>query len=380
MSPKEEYLRRIALHLFRLDLWSAQTVTEDMTGKSRLVNIEPHFEQLWINPPPIDRVERWLDSPELYHSHRIMNLPGFQSYVAGLSYEQLEEFVKNRDQPAKAMYIRLMLGRIWKLKDRNLIHELALQDLKGAFQINLGLLIGERAADANQYVSKLTQRQSVAQERLSSLLSEARVLRNQVTEAVHHQALNEDLLPGLRLRLGAFHQHYQAAKGLLDVEQDGTLLDPVREPWSVRDSEKSQKGPRKPSPAPGSSGLLAMVSFAWTICAFVPAMMAYANTPAGPGSWTGNDFWGLLASLILQVLGMGTHILGPLVLPGSLQTRLHKETKLLVWVFSAFVLVYTVVGVVLYGTVSAPWSGALVFAGQAMMGFVQLMLVFGPAS
>lgn len=374
MSLKEEYLRRIALHLFRLDLWSAQTVTEDMTRKSRLANIEPHFEQLWINPPPTDLIERWINSPELYHSHGIMNLPGFHPYVTGLTYEQLEEIVKKRDEPAKAMYIRLMLGRIWKLKDRNLIHELALQDLKGSFQINLGLLIGERATDANQYVSKLTQRQSVAQERLSSVLSEARVLRNAVTEAFQHQALNGDLLPGLRLRLGAFHQHYSAARNLLDAEHEGTLLDPLREPWSADENSRL----RNPTPAaPASSALLAMISFACSICAFAPAMMAYVNTANGPGSWNDNDFWGLLAGVILQILGLGAQILGPLVLPGSLQIRLHPETQVLVYIFAAFAFACTLASVLLYGTVSAPWSGVLAFTGQATMGFVQLMLVFG---
>jgi hypothetical protein len=380
MSLKEEYLRRIALHLFRLDLWSAQTVTEDMTRKSRLANIEPHFEQLWINPPPTDLIERWLDSPELYHSHGIMNLPGFHPYVTGLSYEQLKEIVKKRDEQAKAMYIRLMLGRIWKLRDRNLIHELALQDLKGSFEINLGLLIGERATDANHYVSKLTQRQSVAQERLSSVLSEARVLRNVITEAFQHRALNEDLLPGLRLRLGAFHQHYPAARKLLDAEHEGTLLDPARETWSVREDEKSRKDHlrKHTTPAPiASSALLAMISFVCSVCAFVPAMMAYVNTTGGPGSWTDNNFWGLLAGALLQLLGLGTQILGPVVLPGSLQIRVQQETQVLVWIFATFTFICTLVGVILYGTLSAPWSGVFTFVSQAMMGFVQLMLVFG---
>ncbi|KAB5551234.1 hypothetical protein GE09DRAFT_167042 [Coniochaeta sp. 2T2.1] len=377
MSLKEEYLRRIALHLFRLDLWSAQTVTEDMTRKSRLANIEYHFEQLWVNPPPLDLIEEWLDSPELYHSHGIMNLPGFHPYVTGLSYEQLKEIVKARDEQAKAMYIRLMLGRIWKLKDRNLIHELALQDLKGSFQINLGLLIGERAKDANHYISKLNQRQSVAQERLSSVLSEARVLRNQITEAFHHGALNEDLLPGLRLRLGAFHQHYSAARSLLDAEHERTLLDEAREPWSVRREDAKARKLLNPTPTPASSALLAMISFACSVCAFGPAMMAYVNTAAGPGQWWDNNCWALLAGVILQVLGLGTQILGPLVLPGSLQVRLRMEMRVLVWVFGGFTVVCTVASVVLYGTVSAPWSGFFALAGQAMMGFVQLMLVFG---
>jgi hypothetical protein len=351
-----------------------------MTRESRLANIKLHFEQLWINPPRIDMIEGWLDSPELYHSHGIMNLPGFHPYVTCLSYEQLKEIVKDRDEQAKAMYIRLMLGRIWKLRDRNLIHELALQDLQGSFMINLGLLIGERAADVNHYVSKLTQRQSVAQERLSSVLSEARVLRNEVTEAFDHGALNEDLLPGLRLRLGAFHQHYPAARKLLDAEHEGTLLDPAREPWSVRVDEKTRKGMRMNKVAPqqpASSALLAMISFAWSVCAFVPAMMAYVNTTAGPGSWADGDFWGLVAGAALQLLGLGTQILGPIVLPGSLQISLRKETLVVVWGFAALTFACTVVSLTLYGTVSAPWSGILTFASQAMMSFVQLLLVFG---
>jgi uncharacterized membrane protein len=77
------------------------------------------------------------------------------------------------------------------------------------------------------------------------------------------------------------------------------------------------------------------------------------------------------------LLGLGTQVLGPLVLPGSLQVRVQKETWVLVCMFAVFTLVCTLLSIVLYGAVSAPWSGVLAFAGQAVAGFVQLMLVFG---
>lgn len=233
MSQTESLLRRIVLHLFRLDLWSVHTLAEDIPRKLRVANIDHHFSELWISPPPTSRIVSWLDSPELYHSHGIMNLPGFHQYVTGMSYSELEENVNKHAAVAKTYYIRLMQTRTWKLIERKTIYQCALKDLVGSFQINLGLLIGERAVDVNHYVQKITERQSVAEERLASVLNEARVLRDQITKAWNHKALNEDLLPGLRLRVGALHEHYPPAWREMtgDREQTGVLLDQGGEAW-----------------------------------------------------------------------------------------------------------------------------------------------------
>src|SRR5689334_15732825 len=76
-TPFELYLRRICTILFCLDLRAAHTVCEDWTREERLANIEPHFAELWVDPPPLDMIESWVESEQLYHSNEAMHLDGF---------------------------------------------------------------------------------------------------------------------------------------------------------------------------------------------------------------------------------------------------------------------------------------------------------------
>jgi hypothetical protein len=134
----------------------------------------------------------------------------------------------------------------------------------------------------------------------------------------------------------------------------------------------------RPRPAPVSSAFLAVITFVSSLIASIPAWMSYTTTVTGPGLWADNNFLSLLAGAILQVLGLGTQIFGPIAFPQTLHgARLPDETKMLVWIFAGMTFLCTAAGVALYGTVSAQWSGVVGFAGQAMMGLVQLMLVFG---
>jgi hypothetical protein len=229
MSLEEENLRRIARCCMLLDLKAAHTVTEDITREEMMRNVEPHFKYLWRSPPPAELIVEWIYSEELYHSHEVMNLRGFREYVGSLSYEQLRALVTRVE--ASPFYVRMIVGRIWKLQEQKTINGLAETDLRGCFQINLGLLIVEKAADENDYLTRLTQKQFMARVRLNRVLGEARLLRDHVTKAFKQRALDEDLLPSLRLRVGALQEHYDEAWKLLEEKQEDKLLDHTSEEW-----------------------------------------------------------------------------------------------------------------------------------------------------
>lgn len=130
--------------------------------------------------------------------------------------------------------------------------------------------------------------------------------------------------------------------------------------------------PKNPSPS-----AIAALAFGVLLAALYPAWVSSRATPDGPGAWADSSFTGLLAGAILQVLNLGLQILGPLLLPRTFHLRVERSTRALVSVFGGLTVLFTCVGLLLYGLASAPWSGMVAFAGQATMGLVQLLLVFG---
>lgn len=128
----------------------------------------------------------------------------------------------------------------------------------------------------------------------------------------------------------------------------------------------------KPTPV-----TLSLVAFFFSLLASYPAWLSYLGTPTGVGLWVDANFYSLVAGVILQLLGLATQILGPLLFPRVFHIRVEGEAKILTWIFSGFTFLCTVTSITLYGLVSVQWSGVVCFAGQAMMGLVQLMLVFG---
>jgi hypothetical protein len=231
MTKEELQLRKIAQHLFRLDLWAAQTVTEDFTRDERLKNVEPHFKHLWRLdvPPPIDQIEEWLKHPSLYDPQDVMNLPGFRGFLDRLTLSELLHAIDSRE--ACAFYVRLMQGRMFKLQEKNTIYRLAEQDLPESFAINLGLRIEERAKSPTEYLAAVAEKQLMAQVRLGATLKEARVLRDQINRAYKLRALEDDVLELLRPRVLALEQHYNDEWRLLGDEQQDRLLNAEKEPW-----------------------------------------------------------------------------------------------------------------------------------------------------
>lgn len=229
MSAREQHVRRIGKILFCLDLKAAHTVCEDWTREERLANITPHFEDLWGSPPRIELIEEWLDSDELYHSPEVMNLEGFDSWLSSLSYEQLIAAATNTK--AYLYDVRLVKGRIWKFQEQKMMKGLAERDLRHAFEINLGLLVRYKSSNENDYIKRLTEKGFMAKVRLERTLSEAQMLCDEVTKAFQGQALDEFLLPSLRLRAGALQEHYKEACELIEEKKSRQLVDGPSKEW-----------------------------------------------------------------------------------------------------------------------------------------------------
>ncbi len=223
------HLRHIAHGFMCLDLKAAQTVTESYTREEKLRNIVPHFEFLWKSPPPKELILDWLESDELYHFHDVMNLPNFQNYVGSLPHQQLLALVNT--PKASHFYIRMVESRIWRLQEQKTINGLAAQDLRGCFEINLGLSITEQATDENAYLARLTQNQFMAKVRLARVLDDARLLRSRINTAFEQGALSDDVLPSLRLRFRAIKEHFEEASKLLEEKHSEPLLDHTSEGW-----------------------------------------------------------------------------------------------------------------------------------------------------
>jgi hypothetical protein len=174
-------------------------------------------------------IMNWIRSDELYQNPDIVHLPGFQDYVSTLPLKELDDLLRRSE--ASLFYVRMVRGRIRELEDQRTIIGLAERDLRHAFAINLGLLIEERASNEGDYLRSLNQKRFIERDRLSRVLIEAVRLRDLVTEAFRRGHLDEDLLPGLRLRIGALEEHYGKARELLGEGTNVKLVDHTCEDW-----------------------------------------------------------------------------------------------------------------------------------------------------
>jgi len=250
VSSEEAHLRRIATLCMRLDLQAAYPVTEDWSHEMRLSNAEPHFSYLWSGirpgsaastspfaPPPMASIMAWLDAdgearfPLDDYAAPQGGLPGFAEYVALLPPAQLRALIADRAETASPFYVRLLVGGMWKLQEQRIINGLAKRDLHGCYKISLGLLIGERATDERDYLQRLTRKHFIARARLTKALAEARLLRNAVTDAFRTGALDEELLPGLQLRVKALQEYHDKACCLLEERHGEALVDYTCEDW-----------------------------------------------------------------------------------------------------------------------------------------------------
>jgi hypothetical protein len=135
--------------------------------------------------------------------------------------------------------------------------------------------------------------------------------------------------------------------------------------------------PRPPIPSAGIP-TLAVLALSVSAVAFYPATVQFNNTPDGPGEWWDANFMGLVSAAILQVLNFAFLALGSVLWPEMLCLPSQRETRLSLVVVGGLICICTIMSPLLYGLVSARWSGMVAFTGQALTGLLQFFLVFGP--
>jgi hypothetical protein len=230
MPPSEVSQRQIVKCAMRLDLMAAHTIVEDYKAeKDKVQNVEPHFKILWGLTVKVSSIMGWLRSDKLYQNPDLVRLPDFEEFVGALPLKELGDLLKKPE--ASLFYVRLVKGRIRKLEDQKTVVGLAVRDLRNAFEINLGLLVQEKAVNESVYLTILKEKQFDQEHRLSRVLIEAVRLRDLVTEAFRQGHLDEDLLPGLRMRIGALEEHYSKARELLGDHVNMNLVDHTIQDW-----------------------------------------------------------------------------------------------------------------------------------------------------
>ncbi|KAE8368434.1 hypothetical protein BDV27DRAFT_122323 [Aspergillus caelatus] len=108
------------------------------------------------------------------------------------------------------------------------------------------------------------------------------------------------------------------------------------------------------------------------MAASIFAYMAAFNAEAIPGRATDSDFYQLIASTILQSLGIGTSIW-----PIINDLRPTRYLLLKCWIYTGLSVFLTIAAVPLYVLVPVSWSGISNFVGTCMLSFVQLELMLG---
>lgn len=151
-------------------------------------------------------------------------------------------------------------------------------------------------------------------------------------------------------------------------------------PANSVDSQSTRDQPTPvPSATDGLAVLLTVLASFITLLASIPAWRSYQLTPTGPGPREDANFYNLLASAVLQVLGLAVQMFGPLGWPSLFRRAAVAtgDTAVVVWVFVALTLICTIASIPIFLWLSAQWSGMIAFAGQSILGLVQLLLVFG---
>lgn len=136
-------------------------------------------------------------------------------------------------------------------------------------------------------------------------------------------------------------------------------------------------------PSTGTGQTKAVAIFAFFVPAipclcFIPACFAWAHAEAKPGKTSDSDFFQLLSSAPIQLLGIGT-ALWPIIR----DFRPGRAACIQAWVLALMGACFTIAAIPLYALVPTYWSAMLLFIGSFVQSLLQLQLVYripGPKS
>ncbi|EJT75045.1 hypothetical protein GGTG_08883, partial [Gaeumannomyces tritici R3-111a-1] len=381
-----QQLRRIVDCVLKLDLETTLFLTKDTSSDSQRANIQHHFRRRYEGIHP---VSDWLDKELSAKQASGIDVDGDDDYdtLGELTERQLGSIL--RETNAAKFWPRMLLGRIAELNEQHIVHSRMREDLAGAFELSLGMLLEQAPETQGEYLSLVVANLQSAELRLAKVVERAVVLRDRVRAAVaadeEPTLLDQEMLDALRRRLTALEEaHYFEAWTLVKDKdsrlggvENQRLTDP-EDVWRPRDEEpQAQETQVVVAETQGASMAALMgLSMAVTLLAMLPACVGFYRLEDARGGWFDADFWALVASAVLQLLGLLVQLVAPLASPDKFRSALPAEAKHLVWGFSVVVCLCTVAAMVLYGCVSLLWSAMVGFVAQAFLGVIQLVLVF----
>jgi hypothetical protein len=111
--------------------------------------------------------------------------------------------------------------------------------------------------------------------------------------------------------------------------------------------------------------------FNFFFLASIPTWLCFYATPVGYGSHLDANFYQLLSSNVLQVLGTVT-----LLWPTVFHARLSKMAWFWSWVLAGISFICAILSIIIYLVVSVRWSSIISVFGEASICVVSSMLVF----
>jgi hypothetical protein len=235
-----EWLRSLQLivaSLWRLDLCAFKAIAETakLSPDEIREEIGPHFTPLWEYPPPdlTTRIEHWLHSRWLLPPWDVGDIPGLLGYVETLPEAQIHEIITNASRIASVYHNRMIEFRRDKLKDMNMCHDHAGRKPDYAFTLNLGLRLGQKPDNVNDYLDILSRNRAITRADLSSSMDAVKLFRDQVTRAFNLHALDNQLLQSLRETVKELEGSFNSACEVLALTQErqSVLLEPSLHKW-----------------------------------------------------------------------------------------------------------------------------------------------------
>ncbi|KAJ6440774.1 key lime pathogenicity protein [Purpureocillium lavendulum] len=241
------------------------------------------------------------------------------------------------------------------------------------------------------YVEQTVVRELETRRQTAAALRRAWSLRDSIRVAMDDGSLSDACLAVLKTKLAALQDFYPEAH-VAAFETSRSLFDPNAERWwepeqAAPTVTEQAVTPARPPPTAvtayparttGMRPTLAFVVPIVCLLCCIPTGYACSYSPPGPGTTTDSDFWQLVAGSAMQALSLAT-----LLWPGASaaaqgnKVLLPRLSGVYTWLLAATSAGSLPMSIVLYLLVSARWSVAASFAGNAAQALILLQLVNG---
>ncbi|KAE8442195.1 hypothetical protein EG329_003724 [Mollisiaceae sp. DMI_Dod_QoI] len=220
-----------------------------------------------------------------------------------------------------------------------------------------------------QYFTHLGNEVSDNKQRLSLLQWTCMDIRGRMDTDNQRNELSLAVLKSLIRKLKALHVNFEHSYLIINGEPLVLLSNARQAAWDNYIAARIAKPETQPRPINSDSILLFTVPTICAVSCFL-AGLAWMHTPPQIGSSSDGNFYQLLSSSLVQLLG--TFTLAPTLLSKTL-VGLHR---ILAWVLAVTSILCTVVSMPLYLYATTAWSGLLSFFGSCAQALILLQFIF----